>query len=56
MKLGVSRKVARLMANASERILYVGSKPWSKNSFDRVLTDDLTKGKSLEALEKELVK
>ncbi|MEY3662753.1 MAG: hypothetical protein RI919_269, partial [Actinomycetota bacterium] len=35
MKLGVSRKVARLMANASERILFVGSKPWSKNSFDR---------------------
>ena len=48
MKLGVSRKLARLMANASERILYVGSKPWSKNSFDRALTDELTRGKSLE--------
>ena len=48
MKLGVTRGFAKLMAYASERILYVGSKPWSKNSFDRVLTDDLTKGKSLE--------
>lgn len=48
MKLGVTRKVARFMAHASERILFVGSKPWSKNSFDRALTDELTRGKSLE--------